>query len=107
MKKTEIDEHFVSYCSVKGELFFLNMEYLHQKYLFFGILIQKNDSWMHQDPTHLISIYVSTKKDGILTVEYLHHFLYGYFAHKVLLSLTLAAPFVVELLIPNQRRIKI
>ena len=31
MKKIEIDEHFVSYYPVKGELFFLIMEHLHQK----------------------------------------------------------------------------
>ena len=30
-KKIEIDEYFLSYYSVKEELFFLNMEYLHQK----------------------------------------------------------------------------
>ena len=35
MKKIEIDEHFVSYYSVNGELFFLNMEYLHQKCFYF------------------------------------------------------------------------
>ena len=29
MKKIEIDEYFQSYYSVKGERFFLNMEYLH------------------------------------------------------------------------------
>ena len=35
MKKIEIDEYFLSYYSVKEELFFLNMEYLHQKCFYF------------------------------------------------------------------------
>ena len=55
MKKIEIDEH-VSYTSVKRELFFLIMEYLHQKCIFFWNLNSKNDSWMDQDHTPLISI---------------------------------------------------
>ena len=39
----------------------------------------KNDFWMHQDPTPLISIKVSTKKATILIVEYFYHFLYEIF----------------------------
>ena len=34
-EEIEIDEHFVSYYSEEGELFFFNMEYLHQKCFYF------------------------------------------------------------------------
>ena len=34
-EEIELDEHFVSYYSEEGELFFLHMEYLHQKCFYF------------------------------------------------------------------------